>query len=114
MAKTLIDATEVRHKALASNIANIETPGYKRVDLSKDFAVQLRKAAENGRVSEMQQLHASVEIDESARTSRKDGNNVSLDEELLKMNQNSLQYEFLAQYVGNSLKSIRTAITGTV
>jgi len=113
-AKTMLDATEVRHRALAGNLANVETPGYRRVDLAEDFNVKLRAAVDRGDTDKLSALRAEVVEDFSARAARKDGNNVNMDEELLKMNQNSMQYEFLAQYVGGSLKSIRTAITGKV
>ena len=36
--KALLDATALRHEALASNIANVETPGYKRVDIAPSFS----------------------------------------------------------------------------
>jgi flagellar basal-body rod protein FlgB len=32
-AKKMLDATVLRHEAIASNLANIETPNYKRMDV---------------------------------------------------------------------------------
>jgi flagellar basal-body rod protein FlgB len=33
-AKKTLDAVALRHEAIASNIANVETPGYRRIDLA--------------------------------------------------------------------------------
>ena len=41
-----------------------------------------------------------------------DGNNVQLDNELLQLGSNELQYETLADFVSNSLGRLKTAITG--
>jgi flagellar basal-body rod protein FlgB len=42
--KKLMDATALRHEAIASNIANIETPNYKRIDVAANFTEELRAA----------------------------------------------------------------------
>ena len=44
ISKKLLDASHLRHEALSNNIANVETPGFKRRDLPKTFAVELRRA----------------------------------------------------------------------
>jgi len=33
-AKKMLDVTALRHEAIASNLANVETPGYKRLDVA--------------------------------------------------------------------------------
>jgi len=40
--KKMMDVSAMRHAAIASNIANVSTPGYKRVDLSKSFEDELK------------------------------------------------------------------------
>jgi flagellar basal-body rod protein FlgB len=42
LSRTLLDASVLRHSAIAANIANAETPGYRRLDLAPDFASELR------------------------------------------------------------------------
>mgnify|MGYP000960657837 CR=1 FL=1 len=42
LATKLLDASALRQQAIASNIANAETPGYRRLDVSTDFATQLK------------------------------------------------------------------------
>ena len=46
ISKKLLDATHLRHEALSNNIANVETPGFKRRDLPQTFSVELRRAVD--------------------------------------------------------------------
>ena len=42
LARKLLDASVLRQEAIATNVANAETPGFRRIDLAPDFAVQLK------------------------------------------------------------------------
>ena len=108
--KVLLDATTARHEALAANIANVETPGYKRVDLSKSFTETFEAHVRAGDATGIPQ--ATVEQDPDAMTQRQDGNNVQLDKELMAMSANTLQYDTLTEFVSGSLKQLQVAITG--
>lgn len=115
LAKHLLDAASLRHEALATNIANLETPGFKRLDLSPDFALQLEKVAAAGPASsEPLRLTPTVVQDLNARAVRPDGNSVELDRELIELSRNTLEYDFLSQFASDSIKRLRTAITGRV
>ena len=108
--KKLLDATVLRHEALAANIANVETPGYKRVDLPKqfnaDFAAHLR-AGESNAIK-----NPALVEDTDAVAQRRDGNNVELDHELLTLSGNSMQFETVGEFISSSLRQLRLAITG--
>jgi flagellar basal-body rod protein FlgB len=114
LAKKLLDAAELRHEAIAVNLANVETPGFRRIDLSADFEQQLESFASGSGSMSISDLTPSLSEDPTARAVRPDGNNVQLDEELLEMNRNSIEYEFLTQYASGSIKRLQTAITGHV
>jgi flagellar basal-body rod protein FlgB len=114
LAKKLLDASALRHEALATNLANIETPGFKRVDLASDFVQQLESLSETAGTEEINQLNPILAEDPTAQAVRPDGNNVQLDRELLEMNRNAVEYEFLTQYASGSIKRLQTAITGQV
>jgi len=43
-AKKMLDVTVLRHEAIASNLANVEVPNYKRLDVSPSFESQLAQA----------------------------------------------------------------------
>ncbi len=114
LAKKLLDVSHARHEAISGNLANAETPGYKRVDIKTDFAEELKKLAKSNDIESISALRATLATDLNSPSVRPDGNNVQLDSELMKMNKNAMQYEFLTQYTANSLKRIKTAITGRV
>lgn len=114
LAKQMLDASSLRHEALAANIANLETPGFKRLDLSPDFARQLEKLAATGPTNEPVNLRPTIVQDPNARAIRPDGNSVEIDRELIEMSRNSLEYDFLTQFASDSIKRLKTAITGRV
>ena len=113
LARRLLDASVLRQEAIASNIANAETPGYRRLDVSKDFASELRARIEAGDLSaKAQALRPSLVQDTTARSIRPDGNNVELERELLEMNRNSVDHQFLTEVVSRNIKQLKMAITG--
>jgi flagellar basal-body rod protein FlgB len=59
-AKKLLDAAALRQSALASNIANVETPGYKRVDVDASFETQLVSATRKGETKELKLLQPQL------------------------------------------------------
>ena len=42
LARKLLDGAVLRQEAIATNVANAETPGFRRMDLAPDFATQLK------------------------------------------------------------------------
>lgn len=108
--KKLLDATVLRHEALAANIANVETPGYKRVDLPKTFNDEFAARLRAGDAQTISMPTLSEDADSVSQ--RPDGNNVDLDKELLVMSGNSMQFETLGEFVSASLRQLRLAITG--
>lgn len=115
LARQLLDATALRHEAIATNVANAETPGFRRLDVSADFAQHLRSQVAAGQLS--RQVGAATPHlveDTTARSMRPDGNTVEIERELLAMNRNSVEYAFLTEVVSSNLKQLRMAISGRV
>ena len=99
--KSSLDATDFRGKTIANNIANINTPGYKRKYVS--FEETLNKANKQ----------AKMEVKEDKSTSmRTDGNNVDLENEKVNQAANSLMYNGLVSITNTKLAIARTVITG--
>src|SRR5476651_2360052 len=48
LAQKLLDGAALRQQAIAANIANAETPGYRRVDVAPDFAEHLKASFQSG------------------------------------------------------------------
>ncbi len=111
-AKKMLDATVVRHEAIASNIANLETPGYKRIDLAPSFSTELQRACAGGSAEQIAAVQPALAVDASAVATSRDGNTVSLENELTQLNQNALEHSLQTQLVTRSLVQLRMAITG--
>lgn len=114
VARKLLDAAALRQEAIASNIANAETPGYRRLDVATDFADQLKARVANGELNTdaADDLQPALAADPHARSVRPDGNSVEIEKELLAMNKNSVEYEFLTDVVSKNIKQLKMAITG--
>ena len=111
-AKRMLDATTLRHQAIASNISNIETPLYRRVDVSPAFENQLRDALASGDTARISSLSPTLTPDASAVAVRADGNTVNLEQEMARLTQNTLENTLETNLITGALLKIRTAITG--
>lgn len=111
-AKRLLGATQLQQAAIAANLGNIETPNYKRVQVSSGFADQLREAVRSGDGSQIASVSPQLEEDPNAVSSRLDGNNVVLEKEMLQMMQTSVEHSMETQLVSGNLLRLRLAITG--
>jgi flagellar basal-body rod protein FlgB len=115
LARNLLDAAVLRQEAIATNLANAETPGFRRLDLAPDFAAQLRARLAAGDLARTAgQLRPQLAEDQTARSVRPDGNTVEIERELIAMNRNTVEYDYLADIVSNNLKQLRVAVTGRV
>ena len=88
-----IQGAGLRQQALASNLANVNTPGYRRQDVDFHSALQAAMPA-GGDVVAAVPIAASVD---AAAPMRPDGNSVDVDAESANLAQNALEYEALAQ-----------------
>ena len=111
-AKKMLEATVVRHEAIASNIANLERPGYHRVDLKPSFQEELGRALGARDTAQIARLEPRVAVDTEAISSSKDGNNVRLETELALLSDNYMQHMVQNQLVTGNLLKLRMAITG--
>lgn len=103
-----------RQGVLAMNIANADTPGYKRTDL--EFDARLARAALER--SDARTLSTSREapfgvrrvVDDAA--ARPDGNNVNPDRETVLLSRNAGAFVQQSEVLSRLLALRRTAITG--
>ncbi len=104
----LMDAAALRARVIAANIANQNTPGYRRQTVR--FEESLRAALAGGRgPGELERMEPTIEADLSTPT-RADGNNVSLELETSAMRQNQLLYETYAAIQATRSELLRSAI----
>jgi flagellar basal-body rod protein FlgB len=111
-AKKMLDVTSMRQEAIASNLANIETPNYKRLDVAPSFESQLSQAVASKDNEQINSVQPQLTVDNSAVSGRSDGNTVQLETEMLKLNQNTVEHAMETQLVGSELMRMRLAITG--
>jgi flagellar basal-body rod protein FlgB len=110
--KKMLDATVLRHSAIASNLAHLETPNYKRLDVASSFSSELNHAMaaqDSARISDVQ---PTLAVDPKATAANVDGNTVQLENELMQLNQNTIEHTLETQLVSSSLLRLRLAITG--
>lgn len=112
-----MDASWLRNDALSNNIANADTPGYKRQDV--DFETQLAKALHSSRYTSMDakvhNLKASRLIpvtykDYAGFSYRLDGNNVDPDTEGVYLAKNQVVYQGLELSVNQEFKNIQAVL----
>ena len=111
-AKMMLDTNVLRHEAIASNLANLETPNYKRLDVAPSFESQLRQAVASKDPNQILAVQPSLTVDTTANAGRSDGNTVQLESEMLKLNQNMIEHSLETQLVSGQLAKMRLAITG--
>lgn len=110
--KKMLDATALQYEAIASNLNNIEKPGYKRIDLDTSFANELKNAIGDKNADQILNLKPTLAVDTTAVSNTKDGNTVQLEKEMLKLNQNVVAHALETQLVTGQLLRLRLAITG--
>jgi flagellar basal-body rod protein FlgB len=98
-----------RHEILATNIANIETPGYRARDFEFDDALE---AAFEGREMAKEQAGAFAArvVDKPSNLTRPDGNTVDLDLEMARLADNRSTYTTMAEILGRRFAELRRAI----
>ena len=98
-----------RHAALAANLANVNTPGYQRVDV--DFHGALRNAMEKSGDSRaaVEATTFSAERDATA-VARADGNGVDADAESAKLAANALEQQAAVQVAHARIGILKSAM----
>ncbi len=108
------DASWIRNEAISNNIANVDTPGYKRQDVN--FEEQLRKAMKNSRYTSIDERVANVDLDRlnpityrdhSSLSYRLDGNNVDIDTENVELASNQIRYQGLTDSISKHFEGLQ-------
>jgi flagellar basal-body rod protein FlgB len=139
MGKTL-DGLAKRHKAIASNLANVDTPNYHRRDVSFEGALEqaVRQQQKQGYANQrpasnddpmllkttrpahiaMGQAYNSLQefqpdITESNDLEyRMDGNSVDVESEMVQLARNTQKYQAVSNLESRNFKSIKNVISG--
>jgi flagellar basal-body rod protein FlgB len=103
-----ISGAALRQRAIANNIANANTAGYKRVDVDFHSALNEALAAPDPK-AKLHGLTFGTTTDTST-ASRADGNNVDIDAEMARLSQNSLEYQSLVQVARARMQMLQIAM----
>ncbi len=111
------DASWRREDLLSNNIANVDTPGYKRKDL--DFEGTLREELKNYQYrsldskvnsADLNRLNPNVYRDYANLSYRLDGNNVDIDTESVELASEQLKYMGLTTSISSEFSRMRDVI----
>lgn len=111
-AKKTLDTVVMRQRAIASNIANLETPGYQRLNISQSFQSELQRACASQDAQQIASLQPSIAPDPSAVPRGRDGNTVNLEQEMAELNQNTMLNAVESKLVTYTLVRLKMAVTG--
>jgi flagellar basal-body rod protein FlgB len=116
-----LDATMLRARTIANNVANVNTPGYQRLEVS--FEEELRRSLDNNRLkgTRTQEGHMALgaknvskinpQVERPIDPTLPSGvNNVDIDSEMAKMAENQILYNFSSKMLITSLRKINSAI----
>jgi flagellar basal-body rod protein FlgB len=111
------DASWLRNEAISNNIANVDTPGYKRQDV--DFESVLERELGLNRYQTMDEkvggvntrrLSVGTYTDAAGFSYRTDGNNVDIETENVYLAQNQLKYNGLINSISQEFQNLKAVM----
>ncbi len=105
-----MDLLSSRQKLVVSNIANIDTPGYKSKDIDFEFEYTSLSSESAGQASGGQASPAPNVMDTPGLVVKSDGNNVSLDRETRLLAETALRFNVASNLMRAQLKIVESAI----
>lgn len=109
------DASWLRNTILTNNIANVDTPNYKRQDVQ--FETYLIEQLAGGDTMDsyvndmdLSTLEPTIYTDQANLSYRLDGNNVDIDTENAELAKNQIKYNVMTDSISQEFSRLRTAI----
>ena len=110
-----LQASAARQRALADNIANVDTPGFIRRDLRFEealgIAVETARRAPQRASDAFSGVSLAPARDWSAPV-RADGNSVDIDREMIALAENTLRFQSATEALAAKVRMMRSAIQG--
>lgn len=111
------DASWLRESTLTNNVANVDTPGFKRKDV--DFESVLNREIGNSKYTSldskvknvnMNKLNATTYTDSASYSYRLDGNNVDIDQEEAKLASEQIRYTGLTDSMTQEINRMKMVL----
>jgi flagellar basal-body rod protein FlgB len=115
---TGLEYTNRRHEVLTKNVANLETPGYRALEVTfDDYLKPAQLAADVRQINigpgQPGDPRARIVYANDGRP-RDDGNDVNLDRQMAKLAENTLFNHTLVQLLASRFATVKQAISGRV
>ncbi|GAB6180184.1 flagellar basal body rod protein FlgB [Desulfotomaculum defluvii] len=118
--QTGLDATALRQRVIANNVANINTPGFKKSYVSFEDQLKIAMGKSSDSLKGTHPWHIGVTGPEikpevkqvSETTMRFDGNNVDIDEEMVNLAATTIQYDVISQGIIDHFNILGNVIGG--
>lgn len=100
-----MNRTSERFGLVSENLANVNTPGYKRRDI--DFGIELEQAMNGGRLTQRGEQSGIRTFEGSIRN---DGNSVNLEEEVSAIAETETRYRLLSEMSSRYFSGLKNVI----
>ncbi len=118
-----LNASWARNDVISQNLANVDTPEYKRKDIAFEefLSDSMGKVGLEGNLadkrhipinnsSDVDKIEPALVEDNSDSSMRIDGNNVDIDSEMANLAKNQIKYNALVQMINGSYNKIKSVI----
>ncbi|PIP42008.1 flagellar basal body rod protein FlgB [Candidatus Desantisbacteria bacterium CG23_combo_of_CG06-09_8_20_14_all_40_23] len=120
-----LDAAMVRQRVISDNIANVNTPGFKKSHVTYEYYLQqalhekgkmVNKVTAPGHIvwggePDPTRVSAGIVI-ENDTIYKNDGNNVDINDEMTALSKNTIMYEAITTRVADKFRLLNTVIKG--
>jgi len=106
-----LDACWLREEVISQNIANFDTPGYKRKTVTfEEYLAEALDTKDRKNIN-VNNIDIKVSEDHSNLSMRIDGNNVDIDTEMSSLVKNSIRYNVLIQSLNAGFSRFKSVIS---
>ncbi len=103
-----LNVSQTRNDTISQNIANVDTPNYKRKDVT--FEQYFTDSLNNTNIDSDDNFQPTIIEDKSDNKMRIDGNNVDIDSEMSYLAKNTIKYNALVQLINSNFSKIKNVI----
>jgi flagellar basal-body rod protein FlgB len=106
--QSALDKTTRRHALLSNNIANLNTPGFKRQDTDFNIVLEGQMSQGEQKLAELRDQQRQRQSDQTSI--RVDGNNVDLEREVMSVAETELRYQALTDMTADYFSVLKNVI----